>query len=270
MPSSAPLSDAQLLGREPVGAERCARELDQLGQRRLARRRAARGSACRAQRVASGRAAAPDRGCRARGRARPAGSGSGARAAPIGGRSPTRVPRRGSLTTTPRRRSSARPAATVDRAEPDLGREPPDRRQPLAGGEPPARRRAASTLGDELGRARAPMILYCIGSVIDLYYYRFHGGIAWLSTRRRARRAARPASDRVRLRRKRERGSYERAAIDAILDEALIAHLGHRRRARPAARDPDAARPRRRRRLLPRLDRQPHAAGDGRAARPSA
>lgn len=37
---------------------------------------------------------------------------------------------------------------------------------------------------------------------------------------------AAPASDRVRLRRKRERGSHERAAIDAILDEALIAHLG--------------------------------------------
>jgi nitroimidazol reductase NimA-like FMN-containing flavoprotein (pyridoxamine 5'-phosphate oxidase superfamily) len=30
----------------------------------------------------------------------------------------------------------------------------------------------------------------------------------------------------VRLRRKRERGSYDRSAIDAILDEALIAHLG--------------------------------------------
>jgi nitroimidazol reductase NimA-like FMN-containing flavoprotein (pyridoxamine 5'-phosphate oxidase superfamily) len=37
---------------------------------------------------------------------------------------------------------------------------------------------------------------------------------------------AEPASDRVRLRRKRERGSYERDVIDAILDEALIAHLG--------------------------------------------
>jgi uncharacterized protein len=35
-----------------------------------------------------------------------------------------------------------------------------------------------------------------------------------------------PRSDRVRLRRKRERGSYDREAIDAILDEALIAHLG--------------------------------------------
>jgi nitroimidazol reductase NimA-like FMN-containing flavoprotein (pyridoxamine 5'-phosphate oxidase superfamily) len=35
-----------------------------------------------------------------------------------------------------------------------------------------------------------------------------------------------PASERVRLRRKRERGSYDRAVIDAILDEALIAHLG--------------------------------------------
>jgi nitroimidazol reductase NimA-like FMN-containing flavoprotein (pyridoxamine 5'-phosphate oxidase superfamily) len=35
-----------------------------------------------------------------------------------------------------------------------------------------------------------------------------------------------PSSDRVRLRRKRERGSYDRDVIDAILDEALIAHLG--------------------------------------------
>jgi uncharacterized protein len=35
-----------------------------------------------------------------------------------------------------------------------------------------------------------------------------------------------PPSDRVRLRRKRERGSYDRAVIDAILDEGLIAHLG--------------------------------------------
>ncbi len=34
-----------------------------------------------------------------------------------------------------------------------------------------------------------------------------------------------PASERVRLRRKRERASYDRAVIDAILDEALIAHL---------------------------------------------
>ena len=38
--------------------------------------------------------------------------------------------------------------------------------------------------------------------------------------------AARPRSERVRLRRKRERGSHERALIDSILDEALIAHLG--------------------------------------------
>ena len=35
-----------------------------------------------------------------------------------------------------------------------------------------------------------------------------------------------PASERVRLRRRRERGRYDRAAIDAILDEALVAHLG--------------------------------------------
>jgi nitroimidazol reductase NimA-like FMN-containing flavoprotein (pyridoxamine 5'-phosphate oxidase superfamily) len=35
-----------------------------------------------------------------------------------------------------------------------------------------------------------------------------------------------PPSERVRLRRKRERGNYDREVIDAILDEALIAHLG--------------------------------------------
>ena len=33
-------------------------------------------------------------------------------------------------------------------------------------------------------------------------------------------------SDRVRLRRRRDRGSHERETIDAILDEALVAHLG--------------------------------------------
>ena len=33
-------------------------------------------------------------------------------------------------------------------------------------------------------------------------------------------------SERVRLKRKRDRGSHDRAVIDAILDEALIAHLG--------------------------------------------
>ena len=35
-----------------------------------------------------------------------------------------------------------------------------------------------------------------------------------------------PLSDRVRVRRKRERASYDRGVIEAILDEALIAHLG--------------------------------------------
>ncbi len=35
-----------------------------------------------------------------------------------------------------------------------------------------------------------------------------------------------PPSERVRVRRKRERGRYEKDVIEAILDEALIAHLG--------------------------------------------
>lgn len=38
--------------------------------------------------------------------------------------------------------------------------------------------------------------------------------------------AARPASDRVRLRRRPDRGHYDRATIDAILDEALVGHVG--------------------------------------------
>ncbi len=42
----------------------------------------------------------------------------------------------------------------------------------------------------------------------------------------RSRPAAAPPSERVRLRRKRERGSHDRDVIDSILDEALIAHLG--------------------------------------------
>ena len=41
-----------------------------------------------------------------------------------------------------------------------------------------------------------------------------------------SRTPSQPASERVRLRRKRERGCYDRDAIDAILDEALIAHVG--------------------------------------------
>jgi nitroimidazol reductase NimA-like FMN-containing flavoprotein (pyridoxamine 5'-phosphate oxidase superfamily) len=40
------------------------------------------------------------------------------------------------------------------------------------------------------------------------------------------RTSALPHSDRVHLRRKRERGRHDREVIDAILDEALVAHLG--------------------------------------------
>jgi uncharacterized protein len=40
------------------------------------------------------------------------------------------------------------------------------------------------------------------------------------------RAGAAAPTERVRLRRRRERGSYDRAVIDAILDEGLIAHLG--------------------------------------------
>ena len=36
---------------------------------------------------------------------------------------------------------------------------------------------------------------------------------------------AKPVSERIRLRRRRERGSYDRETVDAILDEAVVAHL---------------------------------------------
>jgi len=38
--------------------------------------------------------------------------------------------------------------------------------------------------------------------------------------------AATPPSDRVRLRRKAERGHYDRATIDAIVDAAIVGHIG--------------------------------------------
>ncbi len=48
-----------------------------------------------------------------------------------------------------------------------------------------------------------------------------------MSVQRQSEPTAAPApSERVRVRRKRERASYERAVIDAILDEALVAHVG--------------------------------------------
>src|SRR4051794_17814937 len=45
------------------------------------------------------------------------------------------------------------------------------------------------------------------------------------SHRRRKRRSLRPP-DRIRVKREPKRGRYDRATIDAILDEALISHLG--------------------------------------------
>jgi uncharacterized protein len=42
----------------------------------------------------------------------------------------------------------------------------------------------------------------------------------------RSAEPVRPASDRVRLRRKPDRGRYDRVTIDAILDAALVGHVG--------------------------------------------
>ena len=138
-----------------------------------------------------------------------------------------RVPRRCSLITTPRLRSSASAEDTVAGLMPGLGGERCARRAAAAR----ARARPAATarfdLRDERSGARAS-ILYCSSSVTHLYYYRvLIGGSnsSWGWSRHRVA-APGPASDRVRLRRKRERGHYDREVIDAILDEALIAHLG--------------------------------------------
>ena len=134
-----------------------------------------------------------------------------------------RVPRRGSVTTTPRRRSSASAGRDGDRAQPDLGGQAPDRGQPLPGRELARRRRPSRrSATSSAALPRRDPILFQISH--DLYYDR-SGGSQQLCAALAPRRPSR-ATDRVRLRRKRERGSYERATIDAILDEALIAHLG--------------------------------------------
>jgi len=68
-------------------------------------------------------------------------------------------------------------------------------------------------------------ILYCIASDTHLYYYTiFDLESSAMGSNSAVGRV--PASERVRLRRKRERGTYDREAIDAILDEGLIAYLG--------------------------------------------
>ena len=106
MPSSAPLSTHELLGGHAVGAERGARELDQLGQLgRLAVEPDGLGAA--AQR---GGEVGQQRGIgvavREVAHARRAAGMTAGRRRRAGARR-SRVPRRGSETTTPRRRSSA-------------------------------------------------------------------------------------------------------------------------------------------------------------------
>jgi len=44
---------------------------------------------------------------------------------------------------------------------------------------------------------------------------------------------AKPSSDRTRVRREPRRGAYDRATIDAILDEALVCHLGFAQSGQP-------------------------------------
>ena len=67
-------------------------------------------------------------------------------------------------------------------------------------------------------------------------------------------------TDRTKVRRLPDRGTYDRDVIDAVIDEAYIAHVGLRGRRR-APRAADDLRARRRPPLPPRRGRQRHAAG---------
>ncbi len=69
---------------------------------------------------------------------------------------------------------------------------------------------------------------------------------------------AEPPSERTRVRRLPERGAYDRETIDAILDEALICHVGFVADGEPRG-HPDDPRACRRHALRPRLDREPDA-----------
>src|ERR1035441_4900403 len=131
-----------------------------------------------------------------------------------------RVPRRCSLTTTPRRRSSASPAETVA----GLRETSCARRLTDGSGWPGMRRPSATASSIERTRPAAlcACIRYCIISHRSVLL-QIGGDV---TSEPPGPSTAAPPSERVRLRRKRERGSYERETIDAILDEALIAHLG--------------------------------------------
>ena len=73
-------------------------------------------------------------------------------------------------------------------------------------------------------------------------------------------------TDRTTLRRKKERGSYDRDVVHAILDEGLAVPRRLQRR-RLDLRDPDGVRPDGRHALSPRRHRQPHASTSGRRSR---
>ena len=69
---------------------------------------------------------------------------------------------------------------------------------------------------------------------------------------------ARPRTERVRVQRMRKRGHYDRATIDAILDDGILCHVGFVHEGAPG-RHPDALLAGGRLRLPARLGREPHA-----------
>ena len=106
-------------------------------------------------------------------------------------------------------------------ADAGLGGERPYRRQPLTRRQPPVADRQLDLLDEAGGRPRTDPVLFRDSQVLYYYKLRRHDTATAGDPTTND-----PPSERVRLRRKRERGHYDREVIDAILDEALFAHLG--------------------------------------------
>ena len=184
---------------------------------------------------------------------------------------PMRVARRGSVTTTPRRRSSASAAATVTGLRPTCERQPPDRRQPLPGRERPA---ATASSMFAPARLRSRPEFDTVSGQSYLYYDRSGDGRALPCPAARGRHP-RPPPGRAGLRARAAAAQARARQLRPRVDRrdprrGADRPPRHRRRGRPAVRDPHAARAPRRRRLLPRLGRAAGRCGRSPAGRRSA
>ena len=193
---------------DAVGGERRAGDAAQLGQTgslAVQARRRRRARAARRARRAAGRG----RGCRSARSRTPVGHAAAGEARRSGGRSATRVPLRGRETTMP--------------APPQVGERGRDGGRAHARGWPPARAPRAAARRAPAARRRSPprtlrRDLTCGRARADTVPTQIAN-----CTRTDARADDTPAPQ---LRRVPKRGAHDRETIDAILDEALICHLG--------------------------------------------